>query len=348
MTDHLTNHKDYFDVLTTVKTEIKNARLRAHLAVNKELILLYWRIGNIILDRQKQHGWGSKIVERLSLDLKHEFPEMKGFSTRNLKYMRKFSEEYPQFEFVQEVLAQLTWYHNLAILDKVADKQKRQFYIKNAIEYGWSRNILVMQIESKLYERQGKALTNFKRTLPTETSDLAQQIFKSEYNLEFLGLGQEAHERHIERSLVNHIRDFLLELGTGFSFMGTQHKIIVGEDEFYIDMLFFHVRLRCYIVLELKSGKFLPEYVGKLGFYQTAIDRQIKLPDDNPTTGLILCQGANKVVVEYALSGNQLPIGVFQYQTTKELPKELENALPTPEQFQHFFERIKDDDEQKE
>lgn len=344
MTKLTTNNQEYFDVLNALKTEIKQARIRAHLSVNRELTLLYWKIGKEILDRQHRLGWGSKVIEQLSLDLKHEFPEMKGFSPRNLKYMRLFAETYPDSEFVQQVAAQIPWFHHCVILDKIKSYKEKIWYIHKTIENGWSRNILSMQIDSKLYERQGKALTNFKHTLPTETSDLAQQLFKSEYNFEFLGLSSEAHERHIERSLIDHIRDFLLELGTGFAFMGSQYKLVVGGDEFFIDMLFFHARLRSYVVLELKAGKFIPEYAGKLGFYLTAVDRQLKLPDDNPTIGLILCQSANHVVVEYALSENHQPMGVSKYRTTThDLPKALEASLPTPEQFQHFFETIKDD-----
>jgi predicted nuclease of restriction endonuclease-like (RecB) superfamily len=220
--------------------------------------------------------------------------------------------------------------------------------MRKAFENGWSRNIMVMQIESKLHEREGKAQTNFKNTLPAETSDLAQQLFKNEYNLEFLGLTTDSLERHIERSLVTHIRDFLLELGTGFAFLGNQYKLDVGGDDFYIDMLFYHTRLRCYVVLELKTGKFIPEYAGKLSFYLTAVDRQLKLPDDNPTIGLLLCQDANHVVVEYALSDKKQPLSVSKYQTLRdELPKELEAALPTPEQFQHLFETIRDENNDK-
>ena len=201
-----------------------------------------------------------------------------------------------------------------------------------------------MQIDSHLFERQGKALTNFKQALPAETSDLAQQLFKSEYNLEFLGLAGHTHERQLERSLINHIRDFLLELGTGFAFMGSQYKLVVGGEEFFVDMLFYHARLRCYVVLELKAGKFIPEHAGKLSFYLTAIDRQVKLADDNPTIGLILCQSANHIVVEYALSQKQQPMGVSRYHTTRqELPEDMQALLPTPEQFQHLFETLKDE-----
>lgn len=336
---NLPEPQGYFEILSTLKAEIKNARLRAHLSVNRELVLLYWRIGKEILKRKTELGWGSNVINQLSQDLRHEFPEMKGLSPRNLIYMQTFAAAYPDYEFTQQVAAQLPWFHIAVLLDKVSNKEERLFYIQKTIENGWSRNVLVMQIEGNLFERQGKALTNFKHTLPAETSDLAQQLFKSEYNFEFLGLACETHERQIERSLIDHVRDFLLELGTGFAFMGSQYKIVVGGDEFFIDMLFFHARLRCYVVLELKAGKFTPADAGQLSFYLTAIDRQLKLPDDNPTIGLVLCQSANHVVVEYALSEKNQPMGVSKYRT---LPKDFEKLLPTPEQFQHLFDTLKE------
>jgi len=243
----------------------------------------------------------------------------------------------------------LPWYHHVILMERAKTPEERLFYIQQAIEHGWSRNILSLQVDKQLYERQGKAITNFKHTLPPESSDLARQLFKSDYNFEFLGLSTEAHERQLERSLITHIRDFLLELGCGFAFMGSQYRIVVGGDEFFIDMLFFHARLRRYIVLELKTGKFLPEYAGKLGFYLTAIDRQVKLPDDNPTIGLILCQSANRLVVEYALSESRQPMGVSKYSATgkDELPQDVKALLPTPEQFQHLFETVKNETEKE-
>ena len=340
MTD-IVNTKTYIEFLNSLKKEIQHARLKAHLAVNKELILLYWRIGKEILERKKDLGWGSKVIEQLSQDLRHTFPEMKGLSLRNLVYMQTFASSYPDFEFTQALPAQITWYHNQTILDKVQDPQKRIFYIQNTIENGWSRNILVIQIDSNLYERQGKALTNFKDTLPSPVSDLAQQLFKNEYNFEFLNLSKEVHEKVIERSLINHIRDFLLELGSGFSFLGSQHKVTLAGEDFYIDLLMYHVRLRAYVVIELKSGKFKPEYAGKLSFYLTAIDKEVKLPEDKPTIGLLLCQSSNKLMVEYCLSDIRRPVGVSEYRTTTEIiPKELETMFPTPEQFQHLLNTL--------
>ena len=227
------------------------------------------------------------------------------------------------------------------MLDKIKDAEKRIFYIQNTIKHGWSRNVLVMQIASNLYEREGKALTNFKDTLPSPTSDLAQQLFKNEYNFEFLNLSKDAHEKVIERSLIEHIRDFLLELGSGFAFLGSQHRVTLAGEDFYIDLLMYHVKLRAYVVIELKAGKFKPEYAGKLSFYLTAIDKEVKLPDDHPTIGLLLCQSSNKLMVEYCLSDIRKPVGVSEYRTITEiLPKELETILPTPEQFQHLLDTL--------
>jgi predicted nuclease of restriction endonuclease-like (RecB) superfamily len=307
------------------------------------LVILYWRIGREILDRQKKLGWGGKIIDQLSRDLKHEFPDMKGFSPANLHNMRRFAGIYLDKKFLQQLAGELPWYHHVVLMEKTKVPEERYFYIQKTIENGWSRNVLLMHIESKLYERQGKSLTNFKQTLPASTSDLAQQLFKSDYNFEFLGLNQEVYERQIENSLINHIRDFLLELGTGFAFMGSQYKLVVGGDEFFTDMVFYHTHLRCYVVIELKVGKFQPSYIGQLEFYQTVFDRDIKHESDHPTIGLLLCQEANHIVVEYALSKKQQPLGVSRYWTTRhDLPKEFEKSLPTPEQFQHLFETIKD------
>ncbi len=339
---YLINSKTYFETLQSLKTAIKQAQLRAHVSVNRELVLLYWQIGSEILRRQQELGWGAKVIDQLSQDLAHEFPGMTGLGARNLKYMRKFVEEYSDYEFVQQVVARLPWGHNVVLMDKVSDKEIRQFYIQNAIEHGWSRNVMVMQIDTKLHERQGKALTNFKVTLPSITSDLAQQIFKDEYNLEFLDVEIGLHERQLEKSLVDNIKDFLLELGTGFAFMGSQYKLTVGGDDFYIDLLFYHTKLHCYIVIELKTGKFQPSYMGQLEFYLTAIDMDIKHESDNPTIGLLLCQQANKLVVDYSLKDKRQPIGVSKYKLSEnKLPKGLEDALPSPEQFEHFFETIK-------
>ena len=332
------NSKDYITFLNDIKKDIQTSRVRAALAVNKELILLYWRIGNEVLKRKKEQGWGSEVIKVLSQDLKHEFPEMKGFGERNLVYMQTFAVSYPDYEFTQQLVAQIPWGHITHILDKISDTKIRIWYIQKTIENGWSRNVLVMHIEAQSHLKLGAAQTNFASSLPKPTSDLAQQLIKSEYNFEFLGIADDVHEKVVEKGLLDHVRDFLLELGQGFAFLGSQYKLIVGDEEFFCDLLFYHTRLRCHFVLELKVDKFKPEYAGKLGFYITAINRQLKHEHDNPTIGLLLCKKANKVVVEYALNDNRQPMGVAEYKTG--LPKEYQNALPTPEQFQHLMDTL--------
>jgi len=333
----MTLDKSYGELIHSLKQEIVAARVKAHLAVNAELITLYWKIGKHILSLQKEQGWGSKVINRISQELRHEFPDMKGLSSRNLVYMQTFAKAYPDSEFTQQVAAKIPWFHNMVILDKISDTKEREWYIYKTIENGWSRNVLVHHIESNLYQRQGKAITNFVHTLPEAQSDLAQEIFKSSYNFEFLQLEQRAKERDLEKGLINNIRDFLLELGSGFAFMGSQYKLTVGDEDFFIDLLFYHTRLRAYVVLELKAGKFLPEYAGKMGFYLAAIDNQIKHSSDNPSIGLILCQSNNKLIVEYALQGTTKPIGVSGYRVTENLPKELEKELPSVEQLQSIL-----------
>jgi predicted nuclease of restriction endonuclease-like (RecB) superfamily len=324
----------YADWLADLKAQIHDAQQRAALAVNRELVLLYWQIGRDILARQAAQGWGAKVIERLAQDLRSAFPEMKGFSPRNLKYMRAFAEAWPDASFVQEVLAQLPWYHQLALLDKLPGPQTRKWYAAKAIEHNWSRNVLVMQIESRLLERSGKAVTNFALTLPAPQSDLARESLKDPYRFDFLGLTDEAQERAVERALVKHVTEFLLELGAGFAFVGRQVLLDVAGEEFFIDLLFYHLKLRCYVVVELKGGKFKPEHLGQLGFYLTAVDEQVKHPQDNPTIGLLLCKSKNKVVAEYALRQNRQPLGVAEYQLIEALPPELATDLPSIAQIE--------------
>jgi len=325
----------YADWLIELKDRIHNSQQRATLAVNRELVLLYWQIGRDILARQAEQGWGAKVIERLALDLRAAFPEMKGFSPRNLKYMRAFAEAWPDESIVQEVLAQLPWYHQLALLDKLPGPETRRWYAAQAIEHNWSRNILVMQIETRLLERSGKAVTNFDVRLPKPQSDLARESIKDPYRFDFLGLTEEAQEREIEHALVKHVTEFLLELGAGFAFVGRQVLLDVGGEEFFIDLLFYHLKLRCYVVVELKAGKFKPEHLGQLSFYLAAVDAQIKHPQDAPTIGLLLCKSKNKVVAEYALRDNAQPIGVAEYQLVGSLPPELQTSLPSIEQIEH-------------
>lgn len=331
MTDQTSLFSDNYNVLLDrLKRRIRSAQVQAALAVNTELMLLYWNIGREILDRQKEKGWGAKVIDRLAKDLKREFPDMSGFSPRNLRYMRTFAETYPDEVIVQRSVAQLPWRHNIALLEKLQILEQRIWYAQQALENGWSRDVLVMQIESDLYTRQGGAITNFERTLPKPQSDLAQQLLKDPYNLNFLTLEKDAQERDLEKALVAHIRDFLLELGVGFSFMGSQYRLEVAGDEFFIDMLFYHVKLRCYVVIDLKMTEFKPEYSGKMNFYVSAVDDLLCHTDDQPTIGIILCRDKKKTVAEYALRNVNTPIAV----TTHRLPKQLKNDLPTVEQLE--------------
>jgi len=324
----------YADWLVELKDRIHNAQQRATLAVNRELVLLYWQIGRDILTRQAGEGWGAKVIERLAHDLRTAFPEMKGLSRANLMYMRAFAEAWPDAAIVQQAVGQLPWGHNLVLLTKLKDPEQRLAYAQSAIAHGWSRNVLNIHIETRLLERTGKAITNFDARLPKPQSDLARESLKDPYRLDFLGLGHEAGEREIENALVKHITEFLLELGAGFAFVGRQVLLDVGGDEFFIDLLFYHLKLRCYVVVELKAGKFKPEHLGQLGFYLTAVDAQVKHPQDAPTIGLLLCKNKNKVVAEYALRDTTQPIGVAEYQLLESLPPELQTSLPSIEQIE--------------
>ena len=325
---------DYTDVLTAIKARVQTAQLGAALAVNRELVLLYWSIGRDILARQQQEGWGAKVIARLAADLRHAFPDMKGFSRTNLLYMRAFAEAYTGEPFVQQVAGQIPWFHNCTLLDKVKAPEEREWYMRAVVEHGWSRSVLVHQIESKLYQRQGAALNNFERTLPRPQSDLARQVLKDPYIFDFTGLGNEAQERAIENSLTTHIRDFLLELGQGFSFVGSQYHLEIGDQDFFLDMLFYHLKLRCYVVVELKAVPFQPEFAGKLNFYLSAVDDLLRHPDDQPTLGLILCKSKNQVIAEYALRDIHKPLGISVYQLTASLPEKMKNSLPTIEELE--------------
>lgn len=324
----------YADWLADLKTRIHSAQQRAALAVNRELVLLYWQIGQDILARQSAQGWGAKVIERLSQDLRSAFPEMKGFSRANLMYMRAFAAAWPDEKVVQQAVGQLPWGHNLVLLSQLKDPAQRLAYAESAIAHGWSRNVLNIHIETRLLERSGKAATNFERTLPKPQSDLARESLKDPYRFDFLGLSREAGERAIENALLRHVTEFLLELGAGFAFVGRQVLLDVGGDEFFIDLLFYHLKLRCYVVIELKADRFKPEHLGQLGFYLTAVDEQVKHPQDNPTIGLLLCKSKNKVVAEYALRQNMQPLGVAEYKLIESLPPELATDLPSIEQIE--------------
>ncbi len=324
----------YADWLTELKTRIHTAQQRTALAVNRELVLLYWQIGCDILERQAKQGWGAKVIERLAHDLRTAFPDMKGFSRANLMYMRAFAEAWPDEAIVQQAVGQLPWGHNLVLLSRLKISEMRLAYAQRAIQYGWSRNVLNIHIETRLLEREGKAVTNFEVQLPEPQSDLANQVLKDPYLFDFLGVAKEADEREIESAIVQHITRFLIELGAGFAYVGRQVNIEVAGDDFFIDLLFYHLKLRCYVVVELKAGDFKPEHTGQLSFYLSAVDAQMKAEQDNPTIGLLLCKKQNRVVAEYALRDSNKPIGVAEYQLLAALPAELKTSLPSIEQIE--------------
>lgn len=292
--------KEYKAFFKEIKEKILTSQVKAALAVNHELINLYWEIGSKIHLKQKDEGWGAKTVENLAKDLKSTFPEMKGFSHRNLKYMVHFAKEYPDLAIGQQVVAQIPWGHNILLLQKLETLQDRLWYAHKTIEHGWSRNVLLHWLDSDLHKREGKAITNFKITLPSPQSDLAHQALKDPYCFDFLNLRDKHDEQELESGLLDHVQRFLLELGAGFSLVGRQVHLEVGGQDFYIDLLFYHYKLRCFIVVELKATDFKPEFVGKMNFYLSAVDDKMRHPDDKSTIGLFLCKGKNKVVAEYA------------------------------------------------
>jgi len=336
---------EYTAVLGELKKRIQSERLRVTLAANSAMVLMYWDIGKVILDRQEHQGWGAKVIDRLSHDLKTAFPDMKGFSPRNLKYMRTFAEAWPEREIVQRTVAQIPWRSNLALLDKLEDYQTRLWYAHNTIENGWSREILAMQIETNLHKRQGKAINNFDLSLPPADSDMAAQVFKDPYLFDFLGTADPRKEREVEQGLMDHIQRFLLELGAGFAFVGRQVLLEVGDSDFYLDLLFYHLTLRCYVVVELKAVPFDPGFVGQLNLYLSAVDDLMRHPDDLPTIGLLLCRSKDQLVAEYALRGFNSPMGVAQWETrlTETLPDDLKGSLPTIEEIE--AELMLDDEE---
>ena len=325
---------DYPQFIADLKTRIRQTQVRAALAVNSALVTLYWHIGHDILQRQEQQGWGTKVIDQIAHDLQAEFPGLAGFSTRNIKYMRAFAKAWPEASIVQQLAAQIPWFHHCVLLDKVKTADEREWYVRQTIENGWSRSILTIQIESGLYHRQGRAVSNFARTLPAPQSDLAQQILKDPYTFDFLGLGPEAQERDLERGLLAHVRAFLLELGKGFALVGSQYHLEVGGQDYYLDLLFYHLQLRCFVIIDLKTGDFKPEDSGKMNFYLAAADDLLRHPTDQPTIGLRLCKTQNRVVSEYALRGLNQPIGVAAWQLTRELPEALRGSLPTAEELE--------------
>lgn len=393
------NQKEYIYILDSLKQKIRQARQTASIAVNVQMLTMYWEIGKTIAEKQQAENWGAKVVDKLAADLKIEFPDMTGFSPRNLRYMREFAVTYPQFPFlqtpsaklqgnifggilplvlgletepnailqgptaklqsaenqtdiilqtpsaklenpiIQTPLLQLTWSHHIILLTKVKDQNERSFYIKKAIEHGWSVAVLNLQIQSKLYQRQGNTIDNFAATMPAYDSDLARETFKSPYLFDFLTLAEDAKERDIERGLIHHLKKFMLELGRGFAYVGNQYNLKVEDDEFFLDLLFYNVHMHHYIVFELKVGDFKPEYSGKLNFYINTVDGEIKGPSDNPTIGILLCKTPNKTEVKYALQGISSPLGIADYEFTTALSKQLAAEMPTIEELEAEIER---------
>lgn len=329
---------NYRRFLQALKERIRSAQVKAALAVNQELILLYWQIGREILDRQEQEGWGTKVIDRLAKDLKRDFPDMTGFSARNLKYMRAFADAYPDAQLVQQVFSQIPWGHNVRLLDALKDPEERLWYARQTIEHGWSRNVLLMHVDQGLHKQKSAAITNFERTLPPDQSDLAKNLIKDPYNFDFLTLAVDAQERDLEKSLLMHIRDFLLELGVGFAFVGSQYPIQVGNKDYAIDLLFYHLKLRCFVVIDLKLGEFEPEFSGKMNFLVSAVDELLRHQDDQPTIGMILCKSKDATVAEYSLRDVNKPIGVATHCLGRELPADLQGTLPTVEELEQQLE----------
>jgi predicted nuclease of restriction endonuclease-like (RecB) superfamily len=321
---------DYAAWLASLKEQIRTSRVKASLAVNKELVMLYWRIGNEIVHRAGAQSWGSKVIEQLARDLKSEFPDMKGLSPRNLVYMQTFAKAWPLDSITQQPIAQLPWGHNCTILDKLKNTQTREWYIKKTIENGWSRSVLELQIETQAHVRFGAAQNNFAERLPAPESDLARDILKDPYAFDFLGITEPTNERTIERGLVANLRDFLVELGVGFAFVGSQYKLDIAGTELYIDLLFYHTKLHCYVIIELKNTEFKFAYTGQLNGYLAAVDDLVRDKErDAPTIGLILCKSKNETMVEYALRGVETPMGVSTFRTA--LPSSVLDVLPSIE-----------------
>ncbi|CAH1525979.1 conserved hypothetical protein [Vibrio owensii] len=333
----LTTDLEYQNWLLTLKQQVQQSQQKASLAVNAELVALYWSIGNQIAIKQQDQGWGTKVVEQLAQDLKQAFPSMKGLSRSNLMSMRAFALAWPDFEsnsIVQQAVGQIPWGHNVLIIQKLEEYEERLWYATEVVKNGWSRAVLAHQVESGLLKRTGNAVNNFEITLPQPNSELAAQTLKDPYNFDFLDLNIEAKERDIENALMKHITAFLLELGSGFALVGQQYNLNVGGDDFFIDLLFYHLNLRCYVVIELKADKLTPKDVGQLDFYLSAVDGELKRADDAPTIGLLLCKERNRVVAEYAVRNKTSPIGIAEYKLSEMLPREIQGQLPSIEDIE--------------
>jgi predicted nuclease of restriction endonuclease-like (RecB) superfamily len=331
---------DYPRLLTEIKERIRSAQYEALKAVNKELVGLYWDIGRMIVERQDVEGWGKAVVEQLAADLRTEFPGVGGFSASNLWRMKAFFEAYTDLEKLAPLVREIGWSHNLAILERCKDPLEREFYLRMTRKFGWSKNVLIHQIDNQSYEKSLLGQTNFDQALTPELRAQAKLAVKDEYTFDFLELGEEHSERELERALIVRIEDFLRAMGGMFAFMGSQYRLEVDGDEYFIDLLLFHRRLKALVAIELKIGKFMPEYVGKMQFYLTALDRQVRQEDENPSIGIILCKEKNRTVVEYALHDARKPIGVATYEITKTLPKSLKGQLPSPKDIAQLLEDL--------
>jgi predicted nuclease of restriction endonuclease-like (RecB) superfamily len=350
--------KYYSQFLDEIKKRIRQAQTRAVLSANAEMILMYWDIGRMIDERQRLEGWGAAIIPRLSRDIRNELPDVKGFSERNIGYMIRFTREYPDLKILQpsvaknitqdkitseigdsntsiySMLLSIPWAHNILLMEKIKEISVRKWYIQKTIENGWSRDVLRLMISNNAFKRQGKAVSNFNIALPSPQSDLVQQALKDPYVFDFLTLTEPFQERELETGLMRHLQKFLVELGQGFAFVGKQYHLVIGDEDFYVDLLFYHLKLRCFIVIDLKKGDFRPEYAGKMNFYCSAVDDLLIHESDNPTIGLILCQKKNRIVAEYTLRGFHKPIGISEYELTRSLPEDLKSSLPSIEEIE--------------
>lgn len=353
---NISKTEDYKAFITEIKDKVQQAQLKAHIKVNEQMLRLYWDLAQGIIQKQKASQWGDGVVEQIASDLKRAFPRLKGFSITNIRYMKQWfifwsqdgelnlPQPVGELEQVEKLpqpvgeIFEVPWGHNREIVSKCKSSNEALFYVRGTIEFGWSRSVLLHQIESGLYEREGKAISNFKRTLPAPDSDLAQATTKDPYNFDFLELTKEHNERELENALIEHVTKFLLELGSGFAYMGRQVPLKVGDSDFYLDLLFYHAKLHRYVVVELKTVKFVPEFAGKLNFYLSAVDDLIREDGDGPTVGILICKDKDKTVVEYALKDIDKPIGVSEYMITKSLPEEWEGKLPSIEELEDEIE----------
>ena len=337
--DPLSSQTQYRDFVHAIKEQIRSAKSKAVLSVNRQLITIYFTIGKEIVAKQEELGWGRSVVELMAKDLQEEFGRRSGFSSQNLWYMRQFYTVYKADTNLQQLVGEIPWGHNILIFSKCKDDKEKEYYLRHTIEYGWSRNVLTHHIKTNLYSRDSKALkqNNFGQTLPAQMSEMANDMMKSEYNLAFLGISKEAKERELESGLIDNIKDFLLELGYGFSFMGSQYKLMLNDNEYFIDLLFFHRKLNALVAIELKVGKFKPEYAGKMNFYLNILNDTVKLKHENPSIGIILCGDKDNVEVEYAIQNTHQPMGVSTYVIEEQLPLELVKLLPSSDEIKKVF-----------